>query len=124
MNAAAARCATSSSRLGRTDRAQGLFAASSQDREASPEAPSPSPVALALGSQHCSAAWESPLPAAAAWRPSHNSGVGQGEHRFAEPALELVIVAELLEELRVVPHQVEDDAAEGLVMFDPRVLLV
>ena len=88
--------------------------------------------------RQASAAWESLLPAAAAWRPSRHScggrslrsrehqisGVGQSEHRFAEPTLELLVVIELLEQLRVVPHQIDDDAAEDLVMFDPHVLLV
>ena len=52
------------------------------------------------------------------------SGVGQREHGFAEPTLELLVVIEVLEQLRVVLHQVDDHAAEDLVMFDPRVLLV
>ena len=52
------------------------------------------------------------------------SRVRQGEHGLAYPALELLVVAELLEELRVVLHQREDDAAEGLVVLDPGVLLV
>src|SRR5208283_2830774 len=46
------------------------------------------------------------------------------KNRIGEPALEFWIIAELFEQLGVVLHQSDDDAAERLVVLDPRVLFV
>jgi hypothetical protein len=50
--------------------------------------------------------------------------IGQGEHHVGEPFPEAVVVAELLVQLGAVGQDVVHDPAKGVVVLDPRVLLV
>ena len=50
--------------------------------------------------------------------------ISNPEYRIGQPALEFRVIAELLEELRVVLHHPDDHPRQRLVVLDPSVLLV
>src|SRR5665647_788316 len=66
---------------------------------------------------------ETPVNRYLAMPPPHSRAlpVRLPEHRVRQPRPEAFVVAELLEQLRLVSHHRQHDPSEGLVELDPRV---